>query len=89
MVQEIDSDAARRAFVTAVVLLALELDASITAEGVETRAELDAVAELGVDHAQGYFLARPDTLVSTWDSWTGRRWVCPRKDTPTMLDLDA
>jgi EAL domain-containing protein (putative c-di-GMP-specific phosphodiesterase class I) len=77
MVVDIAGDPARRAFVTAVVLLALELNASITAEGVETYAELDALVALGADHAQGYYLARPDTLTSTWRSWANRRWLTP------------
>jgi EAL domain-containing protein (putative c-di-GMP-specific phosphodiesterase class I) len=77
MVVDIAGDPARRAFVTAVVLLALELNASITAEGVETPAELDTLVDLGVDHAQGYYLARPDTQTSSWRSWTDRRWLAP------------
>jgi EAL domain-containing protein (putative c-di-GMP-specific phosphodiesterase class I) len=77
MVVDIADDPARRAFVTAVVLLALELDASITAEGVETYAELETLVALGADHAQGYYLARPDTLRSTWQSWGNRRWLAP------------
>jgi EAL domain-containing protein (putative c-di-GMP-specific phosphodiesterase class I) len=89
MVVDIAVDAAKRAFVTAIVLLALELDASITAEGVETRAELETVADLGVDHAQGYHLARPDTSSTTWQSWMGRRWVSPLAVAPMLLDLDA
>jgi EAL domain-containing protein (putative c-di-GMP-specific phosphodiesterase class I) len=77
MVVDIADDPARRAFVTAVVLLALELNASITAEGVETYDELETLVALGVDHAQGYYLARPDTMRSTWESWASRRWLAP------------
>jgi EAL domain-containing protein (putative c-di-GMP-specific phosphodiesterase class I) len=89
MVVDIAGDPARRAFVTAVVLLALELGASITAEGVETADELDAVVGLGVDHAQGYHLARPDTLTATWRSWEGRRWLPRTKPSPLLVNLDA
>lgn len=89
MVASIADDPAKRAFVTAVVLLALELDATITAEGVETREELDTVAGLGVDHAQGYYLGRPDTSAATWQSWAGRRWLSPTEVRPTELHLDA
>ena len=32
----------------------------VVAEGVETEAELEALVELGVTHAQGYLLGRPD-----------------------------
>ncbi len=75
MILDIATDPARRAFVTAVVLLALELDATITAEGVETRDQLETAIVLGIDHAQGALLARPDTSAVTWQSWEGRRWV--------------
>jgi EAL domain-containing protein (putative c-di-GMP-specific phosphodiesterase class I) len=84
MVVDIAADPARRAFVTAVVLLGLELDATITAEGVESRDELDTVTALGVDHAQGYYLGRPDTSVATWRSWEGRRWASPSEVTPAL-----
>jgi EAL domain-containing protein (putative c-di-GMP-specific phosphodiesterase class I) len=89
MVVDIATDPARRAFVTAVVLLALELDATITAEGVETRDELDTAGELGVDHAQGFFIARPDTSPVTWRTWLDRRWVSPLVAAPLMIDLDV
>jgi FOG: EAL domain len=89
MVVDIATDPAKRAFVTAVVLLALELDATITAEGVESQEELDTVEALGVDHAQGYHLARPDASAATWRSWTDRRWVSSIKVPPVVLQLDA
>ena len=69
----IDSDAARRALASAVVMFALELDAVVTAEGVETAAELDTLTSLSVDAAQGYYLARPSTDPSEWARWAGRR----------------
>jgi EAL domain-containing protein (putative c-di-GMP-specific phosphodiesterase class I) len=59
LVAGIDSDAARRAFVTAIVLLALELEAAVTGEGVETPGELATLNTLGVDRAQGYHLGSP------------------------------
>jgi EAL domain-containing protein (putative c-di-GMP-specific phosphodiesterase class I) len=89
MVVNIATDPAMRAFVTAVVLLALGLDATITAEGVETRDELDTVVALGVDHAQGYYLARPDTLATTWRSWEERRWLTPGRVSDLLVNLDA
>jgi PAS domain S-box-containing protein len=69
----IDSDAARRALASAVVMFALELDAQVTAEGVETEAELDTLCSLSVDAAQGYYLARPTTDRAEWARWGGRR----------------
>ena len=75
LLADIDHDAARRAFVTAVVLMALELGARVTAEGVETAAELDTLAALGVDTVQGFLLARPSTDPAVWARWAGRDWL--------------
>jgi PAS domain S-box-containing protein len=69
----IDTDAARRALASAVVMFALELDAVVTAEGVETAGELDTLCSLSVDAAQGYYLARPSTDANEWARWAGRR----------------
>jgi EAL domain-containing protein (putative c-di-GMP-specific phosphodiesterase class I) len=74
LLTDIAGDAARRAFVTAIVLLALELDAAVTAEGVETTAELDVLRSLGVDTVQGYLLARPSAEPSAWAAWAVRNW---------------
>ena len=48
-----------RAFLSAVVALAHTTGLTIVMEGVETRTQLDAVVEAGVDAIQGYFFARP------------------------------
>ena len=77
LLADIDHDAARRAFVTAVVLMALELGAEVTAEGVETAAELDTLRSLGVDAVQGYLLARPSTERADWAAWATRDWSTP------------
>lgn len=69
LITGIESDPARRALVTALVLLALELGATVTGEGVETPAQLEALATLGVDHAQGFLLARPTINRSEWGCW--------------------
>ena len=85
MIVDIANDPAKRAFVTAIVLLALELDATITAEGVETSDELDTVEQLGVDHAQGFPIGRPDTLATTWGSWSSRQWMSPTASAPVLF----
>jgi EAL domain-containing protein (putative c-di-GMP-specific phosphodiesterase class I) len=72
--QDIPNDAARRTLVTAIVLLALDLGAAVTAEGIERRDQLDAVGELGVDHAQGYYFARPSINRTTWARWQATTW---------------
>lgn len=74
LISGLDHDGARRALVTALVLLALETGASVTGEGVETPDELAALGDLGVHHAQGYLLATPSTDTLAWRKWTRRRW---------------
>ncbi len=49
-----------RAIVRATVQLADALGATVTAEGVETPEQRDALIELGCTRAQGYFLSRPE-----------------------------
>jgi EAL domain-containing protein (putative c-di-GMP-specific phosphodiesterase class I) len=68
-------DAARGALVTAIVLLALELDATVVAEDVGDADELRAVRELGCDLVQGYHLARPETSAVVWHSWAHADWA--------------
>jgi EAL domain-containing protein (putative c-di-GMP-specific phosphodiesterase class I) len=76
LVARIDTDPARRALVTAMILIALELGATVTAEGVETDDELRTLAALGVDAAQGYLLARPTLDSTQWATWHARTWPC-------------
>jgi PAS domain S-box-containing protein len=84
MVADIAEDRARRSLVTALVLLALDLGASLTGEGIETPAELDTLKLLGVDTGQGYLLARPSTDRRHWRTWWTRIWL-----TPTRVDGQA
>lgn len=82
LITTITSDPARRSLVTALVLLALDLDAEVTAEGVETPSELETIATLGVDCVQGYLLARPTTDPVLWRTWWTRNWLQPFDRTP-------
>ena len=51
-----------RAVVDAVVMIARQLGIGITAEGIETTAQYDAMVERGCDLAQGYLLGRPASI---------------------------
>ena len=75
LIANLDDDRARRSLVTALVLLALDIGASVTGEGVETDTQKDTLATLGVDQAQGYLLARPTTDRNVWQGWCRRSWV--------------
>jgi diguanylate cyclase (GGDEF)-like protein len=57
--QHVLDDAKTRSIVSAVIDLGHVLGLTVTAEGVETAAEMHALSELGADHAQGFFLSRP------------------------------
>jgi diguanylate cyclase (GGDEF)-like protein len=48
-----------RAIVASIVELGHRFGYRVTAEGVGDQATLDYLAEIGCDHAQGYFIARP------------------------------
>jgi len=55
----ISQDSVRQAIVAGIVLVAERLDITLIAEGIETDAECQALAALGIDLMQGYLFARP------------------------------
>jgi EAL domain-containing protein (putative c-di-GMP-specific phosphodiesterase class I)/AmiR/NasT family two-component response regulator len=61
----VDTEMPQRACASALVTFAREIDATITAEGIETESELDALRQLGVGLGQGYFLGRPAPFTSS------------------------
>ena len=58
-VRNVERDAEDAAIVQAIVAMAHSLGLQVTGEGVETRAQLDALARLGCDEYQGYLFSRP------------------------------
>ncbi|WP_374437477.1 EAL domain-containing protein [Inhella sp.] len=73
LVRGIDADKPRRAIVRGLLSTCEELGIQVIAEGIETRAERDALADLGVRLMQGYWFARPSLdavlapLAGSWD----------------------
>ncbi len=65
-VRDAVTEPASRHVISAVVSLARSFDMLTVAEGVEDQATFDLLAELGVDQAQGYHLARPAPLESVF-----------------------
>ncbi len=59
LVRGIDTSLSRRIIVAGLVRLADELGLKIVAEGVETGAELTALAAVGIRYVQGYLFAKP------------------------------
>ena len=63
--QDIDTDTARRALATALVVFAGEIGAIIIAEGVETGEEILALRRAGILRAQGFALAPAVSIPSS------------------------
>jgi EAL domain-containing protein (putative c-di-GMP-specific phosphodiesterase class I) len=63
-VRRIGAEPTETAIVTAIISMAHSLNLVVVAEGVETRAELDFLAKLGCDEAQGYYFGRPVAAAS-------------------------
>lgn len=59
LIHGLEGNPVKRALVETFVTLAGKINSRLIAEGLETAAELTALAELGVEYAQGFFLARP------------------------------
>lgn len=59
LVRGIDASLPRRLIVEGVVRMATSLGILVIAEGIETRAEFDALRAIGVRYMQGYLFARP------------------------------
>jgi EAL domain-containing protein (putative c-di-GMP-specific phosphodiesterase class I) len=62
LTRDIDTDPSRRALARGLISFAHEIGSHITAEGVETRAELETLRRLGVDKVQGFYLSQPLAL---------------------------
>ncbi|MET1065940.1 MAG: EAL domain-containing protein [Arthrobacter sp.] len=73
----IHEDRCKSALGAALVSFAEATSAKLVAEGVETQAELSAVAELGIDSAQGYFLGTPSVSTAEWLGWNSRSSLGP------------
>ncbi|HEY2325812.1 MAG TPA: EAL domain-containing protein [Thermoanaerobaculia bacterium] len=58
-VHEIEASASNRAIVSAVIAMAHGLDLRVTAEGVETEAQLDFLRKEACEEVQGYLFGRP------------------------------
>ncbi|HEU4889553.1 MAG TPA: EAL domain-containing protein [Thermoanaerobaculia bacterium] len=58
-IQEIDTSRSNRAIVSAIVAMAHGLDLAVTAEGVETEAQVAFLREQQCEEVQGYLFGRP------------------------------
>lgn len=82
LVSGIEPGSARAALVEALVGYAARTGSYLVAEGVETREELDVLAELGVPLIQGFYFGRPAApwpeLVPVQDEDTADPMIAPR-----------
>ena len=65
MTRDVATDRGSRAMVAALVSFARESGAVVVAEGIETKEQLRALNDLGVDYGQGYLLGRPTRPLDT------------------------
>lgn len=72
LVQRLTDDEASRDFTRGIVDVAKSRGLTVTAEGVEDAATWDRLADLGIDMAQGFLMARPLLAVAV-PVWL-RRW---------------
>lgn len=76
LVTDLPTDRAQRSLVTALVLMAFDIGASVTGEGIETPEQLETLGLLAVDAAQGYRLGRPSLDRCEWRRWATEQWGC-------------
>lgn len=62
LVASIAKDQRTFLLVRAITRLCVDLGAEVVAEGIETKAELDAAKLAGAHYGQGYFLGKPDSV---------------------------
>lgn len=62
VIRDVDSDPVKEALIECFCSFGRRTGLDVVAEGIETKAELDALRALGVKLGQGYHLARPDSL---------------------------
>jgi|GEM_PF-705393 len=73
LIHGLADDRAKRAAVRACQSIAIDLRASVIAEGVERPEDLAMAIELGLQGAQGFLLGRPTTDRDALSQWIGSR----------------
>jgi diguanylate cyclase (GGDEF)-like protein/PAS domain S-box-containing protein len=71
-VRDIESDPEDAAIITAIIALAHSLKLQVTAEGVESEGQLEALRGLGCDQYQGYLKSKPVTAAEYGQFFLGQ-----------------
>jgi diguanylate cyclase (GGDEF)-like protein/PAS domain S-box-containing protein len=71
-VRDIESDPEDAAIITAIIALAHSLKLQVTAEGVESEGQLEALRRLGCDQYQGYLKSQPVTAAEYGQRFLGQ-----------------
>lgn len=64
IISAIDEDPFKKSIVKFIVSFCKENNILSIAEGIESKIELDIVKELGIDAGQGYYLAKPSSVIN-------------------------
>ena len=72
-VSDVDTSDRRRNLLGAIVNMGRSLGLSVIAEGIETEGELQVLAEMQCDYAQGYLIARPVPALQALEHALARR----------------
>ena len=59
LIRDIDLDKEKQLAVDEILRICLELNTRVLAEGIETEAELNYLAGIGIEYFQGYYFAKP------------------------------
>lgn len=68
LIRDIDTDPFKQAILNAFVTLGESTNINLIAEGIETKAELEMVINIGVTYGQGYYLQEPRALLCCIES---------------------
>lgn len=58
-VHDIESNASHRTIAETIIIMAHRLGLEVIAEGIETRRQMEILAQAGCDYGQGYYFSRP------------------------------
>lgn len=94
-VDNVNRDAEDRAIIRHLTALGHELDLTVTAEGIEEKADAEALIDLGVDLGQGYLFGKPeypgiiDLLMKPEEARRPTGWDPSEVMEPSLLDHGA